>query len=415
MLNCNQEILQRNTENDLFQKFGRSSLTVQDIANELMVDDTDVESIIQNGELEARTIGNKTRVMLHSFVTYIEGSANCIHKKHNVCDLVKSFLNGKRVSCKKLNSYKWYCYNAKHVESFFRDVSIEDVDGKLMLTFFRTIAKGRDGKPASHKLLVDIGLVINGIMKDAIQKGYITSNPYIEVKRKIPFGTTSISKGKALSEHTVSRLLHILKYSNTFRPLIILLLHSGLRIGEALALRWKDIDIEAGVIHVEQALSLEYDEDEEGNLINKRYEIGETKTVCSIRDVPLDTSTIAALKEWKSYIRNKHGLWKMICQNNNQQLIFVNRFGQIRSYQALQKSFQRFLATHDLDDVHITFHMLRHTYATMLMDEGVDINIIRDILGHEDIQTTADIYVKVNNGPKKRASALVSRRLDAIE
>jgi integrase len=92
----------------------------------------------------------------------------------------------------------------------------------------------------------------------------------------------------------------------------------------------------------------------------------------------------------------------------------VNKYGDLRSYQALQKSFKRFLKDNGLGDYHITFHMLRHTYATLLQDAGVDLNVIRELLGHADIETTANIYIRVNLEPMKRASALLTANIHSM-
>ena len=101
-------------------------------------------------------------------------------------------------------------------------------------------------------------------------------------------------------------------------------------------------------------------------------------------------------------------------KRGNQKIVFLNRFGEIRSYQSLQKGFRRFLNENGLEHEHITFHMFRHTYATLLQDARVDINIIRDLLGHSDIQTTANIYVKVNNEPKRMAALLLKDTINDL-
>lgn len=221
------------------------------------------------------------------------------------------------------------------------------------------------------------------------------------------------SKEKVLSIDCIKKILNAAEYSDTYRPMIIMLLHTGIRIGELLALSWSDIDTANKILHVQNSLSLEFDEDENGELINKHYEIGDTKTVCSVRSVPIDDCVLEALDEWHRYMIDK-SIYKRAVNHNNQNIIFVNQFGKLRSYQSLLKGFMRFLRSNGLGDEHITFHMFRHTYASILQSAGVDINIIRELLGHTDIKTTANIYVKADIAPQIRAVNLLTNAINTI-
>lgn len=402
----------------LAQKYDSSFLSVEDVANELKVDLIDVEYLLDHGELAYKNICDKRRILISSFISYIfnddiSAVNNKVQDKHKINDILDFVLESKKMECKKLSSYDWYRTNSKHIRRAFENIYIEDLNDNMLLVFLKNVSIKRTGKLMSHKFMLVIKLIINNIIDFSIQNNYIDINPIKSIKNKIPYGKANRSKDKALSENTIKILNTTLKNSKTFKPMIILMLRSGLRIGEVLALRWSDIDEESCLIHVEQGLSLEYDEDEKGNLINKRYEIGETKTVCSVRDVAVDATVFEVLDEWKSYIRSNEKLLKNIRDNGNQDIIFVNRYGKLRSYQALQKSFQRFLKNNQIKE-HITFHMLRHTYATLLQEAGVDINIIRDLLGHADIQTTVNIYVKVNNEPKRKAAELINNKINNI-
>jgi Site-specific recombinase XerD len=265
----------------------------------------------------------------------------------------------------------------------------------------------------SSRFIQVVTSLLKCVIKLAIKSGYIEKNPFDDLN-KLPKGKKSNPKERVLSKNSVIQLYNVLNASPTFKPMVILMLRSGLRIGEVLALRWTDIDEEKGVIHVEQGLSLEYDEDINGNPINKHYEIGNTKTVGSVRDVTVDKKVFEALNEWKQYVSSKPHMKIGIAKKGNQNIVFVNKSGDIRSYQALRKGFKRFLIKNGLGDIPITFHRFRHTYATLLSDSGVDINIIRDLLGHKDIETTANIYVSVNLTPKKRATKRFETTLNEI-
>ena len=400
----------------LLQKYPFSVLTKDEVALELQVDLSDVEALILNGDLLEKDIGDKKRITLNSLICFLDMNYNsrpAINKNeyHLLSDLLDEVLNKKRKRCKKLSSYKWYCNISKHIYSGFNNCNVEEITTDYIDDFLHEMVKGDHGKQKSHKFMLAVTLMLKSIFNLAVKKGYIPNSP-VDSLDYIPYGKPTYSKQKALPQDTVTLLLAAIEKSRTFKPLIVLLLFSGLRIGEALALSWEDIDYTAKIIHVRKGLSLEFDEDAKGSLINKRYEIGDTKTVCSIRDVPVDNEVIKALIAWKKYVNMNQKLQKKIHDNHTEKIIFINRYGKIRSYQALRSSFQRFLRENHLTNFQITFHSLRHTYATLLQDAGVDINVIRDLLGHADIETTANIYVNVNMEPKIRARDKLSRTIN---
>ena len=74
---------------------------------------------------------------------------------------------------------------------------------------------------------------------------------------------------------------------------------AGLRIGEIIALRWKNIDLDRKVIHVEYAITTVPKFDEKGKTIKRITVIGDTKTACSVREIPIPNILVEVLKEWK--------------------------------------------------------------------------------------------------------------------
>lgn len=419
MLDYNLTNLNSVIELNLIQKYPTSALTFEEVAAELNVDPEDVEFLVDSGELVAKKIGTKRRIMLSSLFDYFEHTSGVKKTyeltqkgKHLITDLLDTVLLDKKKSCKKLSSYKWYCYIGNHIRNYFYDYYIEDVTAEVLIDFFNKISV-KNNTLRSHKFIIAIKLMLNSIFKLGIKLNYITTNPLDNIKNKIPYGKACHSRNKNLSSITIAKVLNILDKSKTFKPLIIILLHTGMRIGEALALRWTDIDYKNHIIHIEQSLCSEYDEDDDGNIIKTGYAIGDTKTACSMREIVVDDETLEALHEWKTYVFNNKKLMNKIKENHTENIIFINRYGRLRSYQALRKSFQRWLKNNGIDD-HITFHMFRHTYATILHNAGVDLNTIRELLGHKDIQTTANVYICVNYEPMRKASAVISSTLNDL-
>lgn len=150
-----------------------------------------------------------------------------------------------------------------------------------------------------------------------------------------------------------------------------LLFMTGMRIGEAAALQWSDIDFETGILNINK------------NMYYKsmtEYKFVEPKTQASIRDIVIDTDTIKELKEWKEVQQ------KVLTDCN-----FVLSYGGIpTSKHTLPRALEKLA---ELAGVHrIKIHALRHSHASLLISMGENPLIIKERLGHEKIQTTLGTY-----------------------
>ena len=88
--------------------------------------------------------------------------------------------------------------------------------------------------------------------------------------------------------------------ANFIKPLCITLMFAGLRIGEALALKWKNIDFNNKTIRVERSITQVPKFDEQGTIKDRITVIRHTKTTCSVRDIPVTDTVIETLKQWKN-------------------------------------------------------------------------------------------------------------------
>lgn len=151
---------------------------------------------------------------------------------------------------------------------------------------------------------------------------------------------------------------------------IWLLFMSGMRLGEATALQWQDIDFESGVIKIDKTLYYKNIND---------YQFVDPKTRASIRDIVLDADTLKQLKRWKD-VQQKTVNTKFIMSYN----------GHPTQKSCMSKALARISK---LAGVHrITTHALRHSHASLLISMGENPLIIKDRLGHEDIETTLGTY-----------------------
>lgn len=149
---------------------------------------------------------------------------------------------------------------------------------------------------------------------------------------------------------------------------------TGLRIGEAGALQWSDIDFEKKSLSVSKTLYYKN---------RTEFEFLLPKTKESLRTIILDDTTIAYLQEWR--VRQE-----ATTRRQNHMNLILSYDGHPTSRGSLSRIMQRYAK---LSDVHyINVHALRHSHASMLIHMGVNPLDVKDRLGHHDIKTTLETY-----------------------
>jgi len=160
------------------------------------------------------------------------------------------------------------------------------------------------------------------------------------------------------------------------------LANTGLRAGEALALTWDNVDLNQRLIHVRKNASCVKNRENEGN--GKKYKIIITtvKTKCGNRTIPLNDKAYAALQ------------WLRRNQDENHivsEYVDCTEKGEILSQKNLPKILKDLLKAAEVPYKNV--HSFRHTFATNLIESGVDVKVVSQLLGHSSVKVTYDIYV----------------------
>ncbi len=198
----------------------------------------------------------------------------------------------------------------------------------------------------------------------AADRGYITRNPMMSEEAKRPKSDKNIGKVEALTINEEIKLINALSSDTSiYKNIILLMLFTGMRVGETLALSWSDIDKK--YIRVTQTLT----RDDDGKVI-----LGEkTKTPTGMRQITI-TDNIKKILD--NIPKTNDFLFPNITPRNVQD--FLTNFNAINCIKN-----------------HIHPHMLRHTYATRCIEAGINIKVLQKKLGHKNIQTTLDTYASV--------------------
>lgn len=294
----------------------------------------------------------------------------------------------------KLKRVTAYTYEGQvkiHLLPEFGNLRLKNFTPNRISNFFGKLKV----KPQTCKRIYTI---LESIFTFAVHQGFILKNPCIGVI--LPKSKNCEDK-KILNSTQVKTLMKMLTdedvESSQFSVIIRTLILTGMRSGECLALQWSDIDFENSVITVRHNLC--YD--------GQKTWLDEPKTQKSRRVIAMSAELAELLKN--HYKRQRIIKNSVKYDFNPLDMVFTSQTGDFKDRSGLLREFKRFIK--DTDFSFATLHMLRHANATLLLNSGVDIKIVSEILGHASVSTTADIYADVLLESKRKMADLVSLTL----
>lgn len=164
-----------------------------------------------------------------------------------------------------------------------------------------------------------------------------------------------------------------------------------------MALRWQDIDFENRTIHIENTLTD----------VGGKHWLQPPKTATSNRYIGLSDILADIFKEQKKH--NDEKLQKLGTLYQYPEMVFTTENGNYVDRSRLNTQFRKFVKDTDFD--FITLHSLRHCNATLLINSGIDLKIVSELLGHSDVSTTANVYADVLQSSKAKVADLISLKL----
>ena len=244
--------------------------------------------------------------------------------------------------------------------------------------------KGNNGsktkKPLSGKTILEHHRLLRAMLHRAVYWQLIVSNPAERVQspraKKPKRRSYDDEQTKILLENLEKLTVEDTKY----KVAIILTIFTGVRLGELMGLEWQDVDFRNGIISINR--SSQY-------LSDMGVFTKVPKTESSIREIAIPEFIISLLEEYKLWYEEQKSLYGELWTNSNR--LFVQADGKPMHPSSISKWFVKYVGTIGLPV--INFHGLRHTNASLLVAQNVDIAVVSARLGHAQISTTLGFYV----------------------
>jgi len=282
----------------------------------------------------------------------------------------------------------------KHIIPNVGDVELQKLDGPQIDSFYATLGKSgrRDGNGGlSPQTVRHIHRLLSLILASAVKAKKLTASPMAAVQTTPKVRRPDI---QVLDDAEIATLFSYLKGHPLYTP-VLLAASTGMRRGEVLALRWKNVDLDKATLEVAQVVEL----------VGAKLSVKEPKTDRSRRTIALPARLVEELRSYRKEQLEycfKLGVGRF-------ELVFPNWDGSLRNPSHFTKAFSREVAAAKIP--HVTFHGLRHTHITHLLRSNVPVHVVSARAGHANPTVTLNIYAHLLPGQQEGAAAVMDAAL----
>ena len=344
--------------------------------------------------------------------------------KASVNDTFDRYMSTKYNLRESTRSSYFYTYD-HYVRDTFGNKRIAEIKYSDVLQFYQHLLKGKE---MQINTLETIHTVLHPTFQLAVRDNIIRVNPSDGVMAQIkkqPGKNHGVRH--ALTVEQQRAFIRYIDESPTFyhwASFFKFLLGTGCRIGEAIGIRWEDIDFEKRTISINHSVVYYSREFKEHPICS--FAVSLPKTEAGIRTIPMMDTVYDAL-QMELDDQKEHGFNETVI-DGMKGFIFMNRFGNIHNPQAVNRAIKRIYEAHNAEEVvkaakqhrepviipHFSCHHLRHTFCSRFCENETNLKVIQSIMGHANIETTMDIYAEVTDTKKQEAIQNLAHNLDVF-
>ncbi len=318
-----------------------------------------------------------------------------------------------------------YMYTWDHfVRETFGKKKIKDVKYSDVLYFYSDLVTN---KGLQINTLESINTVLRPAFQLAVKDDIIRKNPvdgaYCEIKKR---NGGSRKTRRALTVEQQRAFMEYVSQNPFFYnwyPFFTFLLGTGCRIGEAIGMRWDDVDMEKRVIDVNHSLTYYQRSDESYRC---EFRVSKPKTEAGVRVIPMMKPVYDVLKD--EYERQSKEGFCVANVDGMTNFIFTNRFGNPHNPAAVNRAIKRIVDAYNAEEEvnakkkkrepvlipRFSCHIFRHTFASRFCENETNIKVIQEVMGHADVSTTMNIYAEVNQSVTRTAIENLAKNMDVF-
>lgn len=283
---------------------------------------------------------------------------------------ITQWLESNKVRLKLSTYVRYHDTINNYLLPYFKEIKIRNLNNKIIESFtIKLLEKGKTGNPLSPKTVKDILVLLKTIIN------YIQMDHNMNLNIKIIYPKNTKKENDVLTKEQYINLNQVLlKNIDTCKFGILIAMATGLRIGELCALKWKNICLSDNYIYIDK--TMQRIKNINSNKPKTKIIEESPKSATSNRKIPIPENLLNLFYKFKT--------------NSDCYLLTgqINKFIEPRS---LERKFSKYIKEAGIEKAN--FHMLRHTFATMCIEEGFEIKCLSEILGHSGSQITLDRYV----------------------
>ncbi|MCU9958825.1 site-specific integrase [Bacillus licheniformis] len=310
-------------------------------------------------------------------------------------DVFKEWWDVHSKTIKRSTRYSKLSKFKKHILPHFGKLKIKDITKAYCQKAINRIAQNIDS-------VQDVKIQANLVFKYALRMDYITKNPMEFVvipKKEENFLSQEEEKRNFWEKDEIKTFLEKAHSQLEQQDYVMfyVLVFTGMRKGELLALEWKDVDLKEKTINIKQTMFFE----------DGKEVIQTTKKYHSKRIITIDDHTAQTLKKWRTQQK------EMLLSNGiTSEAKYVLIRGDMRPLRLAYPNdlLNRMIAKNKLH--RITIHGFRHSHASILFEAGASIKEVQARLGHKEIQTTMNIYTHVTKTAKEKTAETFKKYME---
>ncbi len=331
----------------------------------------------QDGQRHIQTFQRKKDADAYAQQVGVEiraGTHTPVSKSITVAQAAEDWISSVALDKREASTLAQYRQHARHINARVGNVKLANLTTPRLNALRDELLKTMSAAMA-RKVISSL----KSLLREAQRRGNVAQNVALSVKRIDPDKRAAGKLRVGIDIPTTDEIKAIINAAGPHKPFLMTAAFAGLRASELRGLRWSDVDLRKGELHVRQRAD--------------RYNaIGKPKSTAGSRSVPLGPLLLNVLREWK-----------LVCPKGEHGLVFPTASGQIAGHNNLVRAFKATVKKAGLTDAkgkpkYSKVHSLRHFYASWCINppehggQGLPPKVVQTQLGHASIVMTMDTY-----------------------